>query len=58
MSNHQNQKTKEKIKALEEEIHQLREYLFSDCCRQCEYIVKKIEDYQKEIEILNHEYLR
>lgn len=56
MLNHPNQKTKEKIKILEEEIHHLREYLFSDCCRQCEYIAKKIEDYQKEIEKLNHEH--
>lgn len=48
----QNQKTKEKIANLKDEIHHLKEYLLSDCCRQCTEIVSKIEKYQNEIKEL------
>jgi hypothetical protein len=40
------------INRLKEKIHELQEYLLSDCCRQCLVLIKTIEDYQKEIEIL------
>jgi hypothetical protein len=52
-----NQKNAE-IKKLKEEIVYLKEYLLSDCCKQCSFIVNKIEKYQKEIELLTHEYIR
>jgi hypothetical protein len=45
-----NQKESEKIKSLKDEIHHLKEYLVSDCCKKCFEIVSKIEAYQKEIE--------
>lgn len=51
-----NQKNAE-IKKLKEEIASLKEYLLSDCCKQCDYIVNKIEEYQKEVERLTHEYI-
>jgi hypothetical protein len=38
-----------KIKTLEEEIEHLKEYLLSDCCRQCVDIISKIDKYQIEI---------
>jgi hypothetical protein len=38
-----------KIENLKDEIHHLKEYLLSDCCRQCSEIVSKIEQYQKEL---------
>ena len=44
--------TENQIKHLKEKIHELQEYLISDCCRQCQAIIKTIEDYQKEIEQL------
>jgi hypothetical protein len=47
----------EKIKKLEEELNSLREYLLSDCCRQCGYIVNKIEEYEKKIKKLTDEYI-
>jgi hypothetical protein len=37
------------INHLKEKIHELREYLVSDCCRQCLGIIKTIEDYQNDI---------
>ena len=55
MSNN-DQKKQEEIKRLKEEIWHLDEYLLSDCCRQCAYIVETIESLKKEIEkiISNH----
>lgn len=47
----QNEKA-EKIKRIKDEIHHLKEYLLSDCCKQCAEIVSKIEDYQNEIKHL------
>jgi hypothetical protein len=38
-----------KIENLKDEIHHLREYLLSDCCRQCLEIVSKIEEHEKEL---------
>jgi len=38
-----------KIENLKDEIHHLREYLLSDCCRQCLEIVSKIEEHKKEL---------
>lgn len=55
-THNQNQKNEE-IKKLKEEIASLKEYLLSDCCKQCDYIVNKIEEYQKEVERLTHEYI-
>ena len=40
------------IQKLEEEIAHLKEYLLSDCCRQCSQIIEKIENYNKEIDNL------
>jgi hypothetical protein len=37
------------ISHLKEKIHELREYLVSDCCRQCLGIIKTIEEYQNDI---------
>lgn len=45
-----------KIKDLKDEIHHLKEYLLSDCCRQCSEIVSKIEKYQEELHILENSY--
>lgn len=42
----------EKIKSLTDEIHHLKEYLLSDCCKQCADIIDKIEQYQQDIERL------
>ena len=44
--------TENQIKHLKEKIHELREYLISDCCRQCDAIIKTIENYQREIQKL------
>lgn len=41
-----------KIQKLEEEIAHLKEYLLSDCCRQCSDIISKIDKYRQEIEEL------
>lgn len=58
MSNQNNLKQKnEEIRRLKEEIVSLKEYLLSDCCKQCDYIVNKIEEYQKEVERLTHEHI-
>lgn len=43
------QSPKEKIANLKDEIQHLKEYLLSDCCRQCSEIISKIEKYEKEI---------
>jgi hypothetical protein len=40
------------ISHLKEKIHELEEYLISDCCKRCLKIIQTIEDYQKEIEQL------
>lgn len=40
---------KERLEKIRDEIHHLKEYLLSDCCKQCAEIVSKIEDYQNEI---------
>lgn len=42
-------KAQEKIEELKDEIFHLKEYLLSDCCKQCAEIVSKIESYQHEI---------
>lgn len=42
----------QEIHRLEEEIAHLKEYLLSDCCRQCADIIKKIDDYELEIQVL------
>ena len=47
-----NQKESEKIKNLEDEISHLKEYLISDCCKQCSDIINKIEQHQQEIQKL------
>jgi hypothetical protein len=47
-----NQKESEKIKSLKDEIHHLKEYLVSDCCKQCSDIINKIEQHQQEIQKL------
>jgi hypothetical protein len=44
-----------KIQQLEEEIAHLKEYLLSDCCRQCSEIISKIDKYREEITLLNLE---
>jgi hypothetical protein len=46
-----------KIKNLKDEINHLKEYLLSDCCRQCSEIVSKIEEYEKKIKKLTDEYI-
>lgn len=43
------QSRKEKIANLKDEIHHLKEYLLSDCCRQCSEIISKIEKYEQEV---------
>lgn len=47
-----NQNEKEKIASLKDEIHHLKEYLLSDCCRQCSEIIAKIEKHEKELKDL------
>lgn len=42
----------DEIKRLEEEVHHLKEYLLSDCCRQCSEIILKIDKYELEIQDL------
>ena len=53
------QNLKETISNLKNEIYHLKEYLVSDCCRQCSEIISKIEKHQQEIkeleENLTHE---
>jgi uncharacterized protein YutD len=56
-NNHQNQRKNQEIKNLEEEISNLREYLFSDCCKQCQYIVNKINQYEEQLHKLIYEYI-
>lgn len=46
------QNLKEKIANLKDEIHHLKEYLLSDCCRQCSEIINKIEKYEQEVKDL------
>lgn len=45
----QNDNIHEEIKKIQEEIYTLKEYLLSDCCKQCSEIVDRIERYQTEI---------
>ena len=40
------------ISHLKEKIHELQEYLISDCCKRCLKIIQTIEDYQEEIRVL------
>lgn len=42
----------EEIRRIKDEIHSLKEYLLSDCCRQCAEIITKIEKYESEIRTL------
>lgn len=51
------EKKEEEVKKLKEQVSSLKEYLLSDCCKQCDYIVEKIQEYQKEIERLTNEYI-
>ena len=46
------QEKENQINLLKEKIHELQEYLISDCCRQCLVIIKTIEEYQEEIKKL------
>jgi hypothetical protein len=41
-----------RIENLKERIHELEEYLISDCCQKCIEIINTIQEYQKEIELL------
>lgn len=45
---------KNEIQNLKERIHELEEYLISDCCKQCVGIVNTIKRYQEEIEALKN----
>lgn len=47
---------KEKIEKIKDDIFHLKEYLLSDCCKQCADIVAKIEQYQNEIQFLEKQY--
>lgn len=47
---------KQKINHVKEKIHELEEYLTSDCCKQCLMIIKSIEEYQEEIIQLEDEF--
>jgi hypothetical protein len=47
-----NHPDQEKIIKLQEEIHLLKEYLLSDCCKQCAEIINKIEKYEAELKTL------
>jgi hypothetical protein len=45
---------KNEIQNLKERIHELEEYLISDCCKQCVGIIKTVEKYQEQIELLKN----
>lgn len=47
---------KEKIEKIKDNIFHLKEYLLSDCCKQCAEIVTKIEQYQNEIHLLEKQH--
>lgn len=47
---------KEKIEKIKDDIFHLKEYLLSDCCKQCAEIVAKIEQYQNEIHFLEKQH--
>jgi len=47
---------KEKIEKIKDDIFHLKEYLLSDCCKQCADIVAKIEQYQNEIHFLEKQH--
>jgi hypothetical protein len=49
------QEHQKQIDHLKEKIHELQEYLISDCCRQCLSIIKIIEEHQEEIQRLQHQ---
>jgi hypothetical protein len=42
----------QQIQKLKDIVSELREYLLSDCCQHCEYILKQIQDYEQQIEEL------
>lgn len=42
----------QKLKDLKEKIHELQEYLLSDCCKTCRLIIDTINEYEQEIAIL------
>lgn len=46
---------KNEIQNLKERIHELEEYLISDCCKQCVGIINTIKIYQEQIEQLKNQ---
>jgi len=50
-----NQNLNEKIRDLKEKIHECKDYISSDFCRNCVDMYKKIEQYEQEIKDLENE---
>jgi uncharacterized protein Yka (UPF0111/DUF47 family) len=50
-----NQNLDQKIKDLKEKIHECRDYISSDFCKNCVDMYKKIEAYEKQIKDLENE---